>query len=424
VLRDKITRRRFLLASGGLVTLATVGGLGACGDDDDDSDEEPEPTGEGPSDDTDDGEPIKVGGVFSLTGAFALFGELMRDGAQLGVDKINADGGILGRQVELIVEDDGSSSTGASERARKLVIEDEVDFLMGSLTSADTLAVVPIATEAEVPFFYILEGEIKTCTPGGEELNPYVIGVGSTPHQFLTPFVPRLVEEYGTRWYLIGSDYVYPRSVFDITKELLTEEGAEVIGEDYAPLGTTEFGTQIDRIAQAQPDLVFSYIVGPDAIAFSLQAAEGGQLEGIPLSGSAHFRPVQFSGLGQVSVGTLLVDHYSEADENPENEEFVQAFREAYNFEDQIDAIAADTYSTIQIIKAAAEEAGSIEPDAFLGAAEGLEVATPKGTVVLDPDNHVLRQHIYLERITEDGYELVEDFGEQVHPGFEGCSVE
>lgn len=415
-----ISRRRFLATTGGLAALGSLGALGlsACGDDEEEGPAGTPAEGVAPS-----GEPIKIGGVFSLTGIFALFGELMRNGAILGVEKINEEGGVLGRPLELLVEDDGSTSTGAAERARKLLLDDKVDFVMGTLTSADSLAVVPVATEAKKPFFYILEGESKTCNPGGEGLNPYVFGIGSTPHQYITPFVPVLLERYGTDWYLIGSDYVFPRSVHAITKELLAQQGGRVVAEEYVPLGTTDFGPLIDKIAAAQPDLVFTYIVGPDSIAFTLRGVETGQLADIPVSGSAHFRPVQWPGLGQASIGTILVDHYSQAVDNPENNEFVARFRERFNFELPIDAIAADTYLTIQIIRAAAEQAGSIEPEAFIAAAEGLEVATPKGLVLIDPENHILQQNIYLLEITADGYKFLEDFGRQVHPDQVDCSV-
>lgn len=422
MLKRVISRRRFLIISGGLAAATVIG----C-------EEEaaptatptPTPTGTVEATPTPSGAPVKIGAVLDITGFFATFGDLMRKGTELGVEVVNEQGGILGRPVQLLVEDNQSSEPVSAERARKLFLQDEVEFVLGTVSSSESLAIVPVATEFKRPFFYILEGEDKTCAPGApQETNPYVFGIGSTPEQFITPLVPVLIERYGTDWYLIGSDYVFPRSVNAKAKELLVQAGGRVVAEEYAPLGTTDFRALLDRIQAARPSLLLSNLVGPDAIAFSLQGTEGGQLSGIPVAGSAHFRPVQLEGLGQTAVGAIVAHHYTDAaTEIPENVDFVQRFREKYNFTGPIDPVAADCYSTILIIKAAAEKAGTTEADAFIAAAEGLEVATPKGNVIVDPENHILQQHMYLQEVTAEGYKLLEDLGIQKHPDHAGCSV-
>ena len=367
---------------------------------------------------------IKIGLLAPVTGVFADFGDLMRKATDLAVQKVNAEGGILDRQLRVIAEDDQGEPTVAAERARKLLLQDEVDILMGTVSSATTLAVLPLVNQAQKVFFYPLDGEDKACTPGGEGTNPLVFGLGDTPQQRLSQFVPAIVEQYGAQWYLIGNDYVFPRSVNAVAIQYLEAAGGEVVREDYVPLGTSDYQPIIDRIANSGAQVVFSTTVGTDGVAFTKQARESGLFDRMTVTGVATFAPEVYSGLQGFADGVLTADRYSEAVDNPVNAEFVESFKTTYDYNLPLGGTAAACYGAVLIWREAATLANSFDPEPFAQACEGLQMTLPQGEVEIDATNHLLKQHIYLLRIENDAYLIEQDFGQLSHPGHEGCSVE
>jgi ABC-type branched-subunit amino acid transport system substrate-binding protein len=368
------------------------------------------------------GPPITVGLLAPVTGVFADFGDLMTKATNLAVEKVNAEGGILGRPLTIIAEDDQGDPAVATERARKLLTQDNVDILMGTVSSATTLAVIPLIDQAQKVFFYPLDGEDKACLAGGGT-NPFVFGLGDTPQQRLVSFVPKIVQESGPDWYFIGNDYVFPRSVNAVAIQFLEEAGGNVVAEEYVPLGTSDYRPVIDKIANSGASVVFSTTVGTDGVAFTKQAREGGLFDRMSVTGVATFAPEVYGGLQGFADGVLTADRYAEAVDNEVNREFVAAFREAYDYQLPIGGTAAACYGAILLWREAAAKANSFDPEPFAKACEGLAMTLPQGDVEIDASNHLLKQHIYLLRIENDAYNIDEDFGQITHPDHEGCSV-
>jgi urea transport system substrate-binding protein len=368
------------------------------------------------------GAPITIGLLAPVTGIFADFGDLMTKATNLAVQKINDEGGILGRPLTVIAEDDQGDPAAATERARKLLSQDNVDILMGTVSSATTLAVLPLVDQAKKPFFYPLDGEDKTCLPGGGT-NPLVFGLGDTPQQRLVRFVPTIAEQAGKDWYFIGNDYVFPRSVNAVAIGFLKAAGGNVVAEDYVPLGTSDYRPVIDKIANSGANVVFSTTVGTDGVAFTKQAREGGLFDRMTVTGVATFAPEVYGGLQGFADGVLTADRYAEAVDNPVNKEFVRTFRETYDYQLPIGGTAAACYGAVLIWREAANKAGTIDPEPFARACEGLALTLPQGDVEIEASNHLLKQHIYLLRIENDAYVIDEDFGLIEHPDHEGCSV-
>ncbi len=368
------------------------------------------------------GPPITIGLLAPVTGVFADFGDLMTKATDLAVQKVNDEGGILGRPLTVIAEDDQGDPAVATERARKLLVQDNVDILMGTVSSATTLAVLPLVNQAKKVFFYPLDGEDKTCLAGGGT-NPLVFGLGDTPQQRLVRFVPTIVEQSGGDWYFIGNDYVFPRSVNAVAIDFLNEAGGTVVAEDYVPLGTSDYRPVIDKIANSGASVVFSTTVGTDGVAFTKQAREGGLFERMTVTGVATFAPEVYGGLQGFAEGVLTADRYSDQIDNEVNAEFVAAFREAYDYQLPIGGTAAACYGAILLWREAAAKANSFDPEPFAKACEGLTMTLPQGEVEIDAANHLLKQHIYLLRIEYDAYLIDEDFGQIAHPDHEGCSV-
>ena len=367
------------------------------------------------------GAPITVGLLAPVTGVFADFGDLMTKATNLAVQKVNGEGGILGRPLNVIAEDDQGDPAVATERARKLLVQDNVDILMGTVSSATTLAVLPLVDQAQKVFFYPLDGEDKTCLPGGGT-NPLVFGLGDTPQQRLVRFVPTIVEQAGKDWYFIGNDYVFPRSVNAVAIQYLKEAGGNVVAEEYVPLGTSDYRPVIDKIANSGATVVFSTTVGTDGVAFTKQAREGGLFDRMTVTGVATFAPEVYGGLKGFADGVLTADRYAEAVDNPVNKEFVSTFRETYNYQLPI-GNGRRLLRRHPAVAGTATKAISFDPAPFAKACEGLAMTLPQGDVEIDASNHLLKQHIYLLRIEHDAYQIDQDFGQITHPDHEGCSV-
>lgn len=416
-MEGKIRRTRFRAALGATVLLA-LGTLAAgCGGSASD--------GDGGGTDA-EGVPLKIGVLAPVTGFMAGHGIGIRDGAKLAAQEINAAGGILGRKVELVIEDGKSDPAVNTEKAKQLIGRDDVDVLIGTGSSAETLAAITVATQNKVPFIYALDGENKTCAPGDpESVNPYVFASGPTPEMLLDSFLPAMMEKFGKRVYFVGSDYVFPRSLNAVATEITRGNGGTVLADNYLPTETTDYSPEIRKVLAAKPDILFLTLPGSAGITFVKQARQFGVFDKMTVTGSATFDTEAYGAIGELSTGVLVVNRYSELLDNEANAKFVKAFRQAYSsFEQPIGpTAAAGAYGTLYVLKAAIEKAGGTDPDAIVKALEGLELDLPQGRVTVDAENHVFDQPLYVMEIRDGNYQVVQELGMQKHPGFVGCSV-
>lgn len=366
---------------------------------------------------------FKIGVLASMTGSLAPYGPALERGIEVGVELINAKGGIGGMQVEYVVGDTQSDPRGATTQARRLLTQEGVDVLVGTTSSASTLAVIPLAEAAEVPFIYTAEGESKTCDSSGESALQYVFGNGVTPEQKMQAFVPYLLENIGQNVYFIGSDYVFPHFVNDLTSAMVADGGGQVAGVDYAPLGTTDFSAYISRIDQADPEVIFISVVGADGVALVNQLNEFGLADRVELTGIPTFAAEALTGIATEAQGVYTTDPYWEGLENSVNEEFVEAYRAVYSpDEGPVSPMAAQgAYGTLLLLQAAAEAAGSVEGEAIAEALVGVSVESPGGQITVG-ENHIVETPVQLLQVEGDGYTLVETLGTIAHDGFSGCT--
>lgn len=365
---------------------------------------------------------VKIGVLAPITGPLAPYGAAMKNGMEVAVDLINADGGFGGRKVEYTLVDDQTDPKVAAAQARKLLVQDRVDLLMGTTSSATTLAVILQAEAAKKPFIYVAEGEDKACDKSGGT-RPLIFGNGETPEQKMAKYVPYMLQNLGKRVYFIGSDYVFPHFVNDTTAKLVEDNGGTVVGTDYAPLGTTEFSSYISKIKSAEPDVIFISVVGTDGVALVKQLGQFGLDKQAKLTGMPTFAPEVLTGIADVSQGVYTVDRYWEGLDNPVNKKYVAAYKKRFPGEDPIPTMAAvGTYGTLLLYKAAIEKADSIEADDVAKALSGISVDTPTGKLTVNAENHIVTGPEYLLRVEGKGYDLVRDFGEVAHLGHSGCS--
>jgi urea transport system substrate-binding protein len=207
------------------------------------------------------GDTIKVGLLNSLSGTMAISEVTVRDAIILAIEEINAAGGVLGKKIQPISEDGASDWPTFAEKAEKLIKENRVGAVFGCWTSASRKAVKPVFEENKSLLFYPVQYE-------GLEQSPYIFYTGATTNQQIVPGLDYLKAQGKKSVYLVGSDYVFPRTANKIIKAYATANGMTVLGEEYAPLGSTEFGTIVNKVKAAKADAVFNTLNGDSNVAF------------------------------------------------------------------------------------------------------------------------------------------------------------
>jgi urea transport system substrate-binding protein len=345
-------------------------------------------------------ETIKVGILHSLSGTMAISEVSVKDATLLAIEEINAAGGIMGKMIEPIIEDGASDWPTFAEKARKLIQQDGVAVVFGCWTSASRKAVLPVFEELNGLLFYPVQYE-------GLEQSPNIFYTGAEPTQQIIPGVEYLVNELGAqKIYLLGSDYVFPRTANLIIKAQLEALGVELAGEEYVPLGGTEFSTIISKIQEAQPDAIFNTLNGDSNVAFFKQFKDAGfTAESLPVM-SVSVAEEEVRGIGPENIaGHYTAWNYYQTTDTPENEAFVAAYKAAYG-EDRVTSDPAEAgYFGVYLWKAMVEKAGSTDVAAVKEAAASgeIEFNAPGGLVKVDPVNQHTWKTVRIGKINEEG---------------------
>lgn len=357
------------------------------------------------------GETIKVGILHSLSGTMSISEVSVRDATMLAIDEINAAGGVLGKQLVPVVEDGASDWPTFAEKAKKLIQQDEVDVVFGCWTSASRKAVLPVFESLNGLLFYPVQYE-------GLEESPNIFYTGAEPSQQIVPAVDYLLEQGNKKIYLLGSDYVFPRTANKIIKAQLEAKGGELAGEEYTPLGATEFSTIISKIQAAQPDAIFNTLNGDSNVAFFKQFKDAGFTpESLPVL-SVSVAEEEVRGIGADNVaGHLVAWNYYQTTDTPENKKFVEAYKAKYGADRVTDDPIEAGYFGVYLWKLAVEKAGSTDVAAVKAASDGIEFAAPGGMVKLDGATQHTWKTVRIGQIREDGLiDEVWSSGEPVQP--------
>lgn len=363
--------------------------LAACGSDDSSSSSE-EPAEESSE------ETIKVGILHSLSGTMAISEKAVVDAEQLAIDEINAAGGVLGKQIEPIVEDGASDWPTFAEKAEKLLNTDKVAAVFGGWTSASRKAMLPVFEGNDGLLFYPVQYE-------GLEASPNIFYTGATTNQQIIPALDYIVEQGWKTVYLVGSDYVFPRTANKIIKAYAAANGLEIVGEDYLPLGDTNVQTIVSNVVAKQPDIVFNTLNGDSNVAFFKELAPKATAEEIPTI-SVSVAEEEITGIGLENIqGHLTAWNYYQLTDLPKNKEFVANFKAAYG-ENRVTADPIEAgYNAVYIWAAAVEKAGSTDVAAVKEAAKGLELDTPEGPLTVSDWNQHVFKTARIGKVNADG---------------------
>ncbi len=354
---------------------------------------------------------VQVGILHSLSGTMAISEVSLRNAEMMAIDEINDNGGVLGKQIVPIIEDGASDWPTFAEKAKKLLQSDEVATVFGGWTSASRKAMLPVFEQNNGLLWYPVQYE-------GMESSPNIFYTGATTNQQIVPAVDWLLENKGKKMFLIGSDYVFPRTANNIIKTQLIAKGGELVGEEYTALGHTDYSTLISKIKEVDPDVVFNTLNGDSNVAFFKQLKDAGiTAEDMPvLSVSIAEEEIQGIG-GDVLAGHYTAWNYYQTLDTEANNTWVANFKAKYGEEQVTDDPIEAAYFAVYLWAAAAEKAGSFEVDDIKEAAKGIEVEAPGGTVKIDEDNQHTYKVVRIGQIREDGLiDEVWNSGQAVKP--------
>ena len=363
-------------------------------------------------------EPIKIGVVTPLSGTYAGIGQQVRWGLELATKEVNAAGGVMGRPIELIFEDEEANPSVAVQKAEKLFQVGKVDFLTGTVNSASTLAVGQLAERA---------GKLIATTVSfadsitGDKCSPNVFRVNARAGQQSAALAAWLAKEKPkAQVFYLGPDYEMGRSTVAAFRANVDRVGGTSLGEVFAPLGNKDYTQYFGQIRAARPQVLYTSVAGNDTVRLLTQMQEFGLLNNLTILGASGTVTSQNVGaIGNAAEGFVTGVGYSAEIPTPENKKFVDAFRAANKADP--DLYGANFYGLIYAYKAAVEKAKSTDTDKVREALRGLKWKTPQGEKTIRPGDNQAVQTMYVVKVQDGKFKIVSQVPGEEAIGPDAC---
>lgn len=342
-------------------------------------------------------DPIKVGILHSLTGTIAIAEASVVDAEKMAIEEINKAGGVMGRPLEVIVEDGASDWPTFAEKARKLLEKDKVSAIFGCYTSASRKAVLPVMERYKGLLYYPTYYE-------GLEQSPNIMYTAQEGTQSAIASLDWLYKNKGKSFYLIGSDYIWPRTMNKIANLHVKKIGGKIVGESYYPLGSIEFASEINKIKAAKPDVIWSTVVGGSNVAFYKQLNAAGITGKNQALCAMAVSEEEASGIGPENLeGFMSCMGYFQSLKNPANDKFVKAFKAKYGANRVVGDTMECGYISVYLWKLAVEKAKSLDVPKVVEASSDLAFDAPEGKIKFHKSNHHLWKHARIGTFRKDG---------------------
>jgi urea transport system substrate-binding protein len=358
-----------------------------------------------------DGE-VKVGILHSRSGTMAISENTVAEAELMAIDEINKAGGVKvdGKKLKIVpVEEDGASDWPTfAEKAKKLIDQDQVAVVFGGWTSASRKAMLPVFEAKDHFLFYPIQYE-------GQECSKNIFYSGATPNQQAEPAVEWLLKNKGKDFFLVGSDYVYPRTANTIMKEQLKAQGGNLVGEDYLPLGNTEVAPIIAKIKQALPKggVIVNTLNGDSNVAFFKQMKAAGIT---PANGysimSFSIAEEEIAAIGpEYLEGTYAAWNFFQSLDTPASKKFTTDFKAKYGEKRVTNDPAEAAYDMVYLWAKGAEKANSVDDNKVREALIGVSFDAPEGKVTVQPNHHI-EKLVLIGEVQKDGmFKILENKG-------------
>jgi len=347
---------------------------------------------------------IRIGVVTPLSGTYAGIGQQVKWGLDLAAAQLNASGGILGRKLELIYEDEEANPAVAVQKAEKLFQVSKVDFLTGTVNSGSTLAVGQVAERnarliaTTVSFADSITGD--KCSPNVFRVNARAGMQSAALADWMASTRPNANVFY------LGPDYEMGRSTVAAFKSAAEGKGAKTAGEVFAPLDNKDYSPFFGQIRAARPTVIYTSVAGNDTVRLFNQMSEFGVSNNIQIVGASGTVTSQnLPAIGKAANGFVTGVGYSPLLDSPENKKFIAEFQAAAKT--QPDLYGADSYGVLFFYKAAVEKAKSTDTDKVREAMRGLQWATPQGMKTMRAGDHQAMQEMYAVKVNNTQFEIV-----------------
>ena len=359
----------------------------------------------------DEENPIKVGILHSLSGTMAISETPVVDATLLAIDEINSKGGVLGKKIVPVIVDGRSDWPTFALEAEKLIVEEEVSVVFGGWTSASRKTMKPVFEEHNHLLFYPVQYE-------GLEQSPNIIYTGAAPNQQVIPAIDWALENLGNNFFLVGSDYVFPRSANEIMKGKIAESNGKIVGEEYVLLGDDDFTQVVNLIEKSHPDVILNTINGDSNVAFfhELRTREITP-EIIPtISFSIAEDEIRHLGAEEMQ-GDYASWNYFQSLDSIKNHEFVDSFKKKFGIHRVTDDPMEAGYIGVYLYAKAVENARTEDPVKVREKLKGLTFDAPGGIVGIDPENQHLTKSVRIGKILSNGqFEIVHSSEEPISP--------
>ncbi|WP_448223577.1 urea ABC transporter substrate-binding protein [Gordonia iterans] len=343
------------------------------------------------------GPEIKIGSLNSLSGTMAISEVTVRNAIQLAVEEINGAGGVLGKQVKIIGEDGASEPTVFAEKAEKLISSDCVAAVFGGWTSSSRKAMLPVFEDRNSLLYYPVQYE-------GLEDSKNIFYTGATTNQQIVPALDYLKEKGVKSLYLVGSDYVFPQTANRVIKAYAAANGIEIKGEDYTPLGSTDFSTIVNKVRSANADAVFNTLNGDSNVAFFREYKNVGlTAQDMPVI-SVSIAEEEVGGIGVQNIeGQLTAWNYYQTIDTPVNKKFVAAYKAKFGQDKVTSDPMEAAYTSVYLWKNTVEKANSFAVPDIQQAAGGVSYEAPEGLVTIDGENNHVSKTARIGEIRSNG---------------------
>lgn len=348
--------------------------------------------------------PIKIGVVTPLSGTYAGIGQTVRWGLELATAEINASGGVLGRKLELLLEDEEANPAVAVQKAEKLIQIAKVNLLTGTVNSGSTLAVGQLAERNNV-----LASTTVSYSDAitGDKCSPNLFRVNARAEQqaiTLAAYVAKVKPK--ARVFYIGPDYEMGRSSVAAFKLYAEKAGLQSVGEFLAPIDSKDYTQYFGQLRAARPDVIYAAVAGNDTVRLLTQLQEFGLLRNVLVTGNAGVINSQnVVAVGTAGEGFISGNNYSPKIDTAENKRFVASYKAAYKADP--DGFAADSYGLVYLYKQAVEKAGSTDTDKVRAALKDLSWMTPQGTKTLRGGDHQAIQDMVVVAVRKGEFDVV-----------------
>jgi urea transport system substrate-binding protein len=340
----------------------------------------------------------------------AISEQTVRDSLMLAAEEINADGGILGKQIEPVEEDGASDPAVFAEKIGKLLTSDCVAAVFGGWTSASRKAMLPVVEGANGLLYYPVQYE-------GLEASKNIYYTGATTNQQIIPAMDFLKSKGVKTLFLAGSDYVFPRTANKIIKQYAKELGIEIVGEEYVPLDSDDWSTQVAKIVAAKPDFVFNTINGSSNVGFIKAYYEQGLGPDSSPIISVSIAEEEAPAMGKDVTGQFAAWNYFQSVDTPDNAAFIKAFQAEYGADRPTSDPMEAAYTSLYLYKNTVEKAKSFDVDDVNAASGGVSFDAPEGTVTINGENHHIAKTGLIGQINADNqFDVVWSSEEPIEP--------